>query len=134
MSKKVTFDQAKKLKELGFIYSDGNDRTYYHKNGELVTYVYWDYYNDCPDDPLDSDIPAPTVSEALDWIREKKHTPCYVDAGYCHKYDTVGYWGVILSDFGCIKRVQTETSPTHPLAESALLDAVLTYLEQKEKK
>lgn len=127
MSKDVTFDQARRLCVIGF--NRLVNKSYNVSTGEITSHIHVNanaldgtYYS------------APTVSEALDFIREEKHIPCYVDAGYCHQYDTVGYWGVILSDFGYIKRVQTETSPTHPLASSALLDAVLTYLEQKEKK
>lgn len=145
MSKKVTFEQAKKLKEIGFDYSDGIDQTYYHQNGELVTYQYWDYYNDCPDDPLDSDIPAPTVSEALDWIREENKIECGVypfaeeskdeqnPIIIRYEYRFISYQrnpATKINDLFC----KVATFDTHPLAESALLDAVLTYLEQKENK
>lgn len=132
MSKIVTFEQAKRLQALGISIVSDCGYVGYTKSGELVSRL--KFKEDRGYQLIPSWIRVFTVSEALDFIREEKHIPCYVDAGYCHQYDTVGYWGVILSDFGYIKRVQTETSPTHPLAENALLDAVLTYLEQKDSK
>lgn len=39
------------------------------------------------------------------------------------------YGGSFIDDKG--KKVLLSTHPTHPLAETALLDAVLTYLEKK---
>lgn len=131
MSNIITFEQSKLLKELGY---NEPTREYYESSGYLITQNESRFILKLKcNSELPTEYSAPTVSSALDWIREKKHTPCYVDAGYCHQYNTVGYWGVILSDFGYIKRVQTETSPTHSLAESALLTAVLEYLIEKEK-
>lgn len=137
MSRIVTFEQAKKLKDIGFDYSDGNDQTYYHQNGELVTYQYWDYYNDCPDDPLDSDIPAPTVSDALDWVREEKRVACGVHPYAIYEdmpdgdqhFVKWGYKYVAFQGLSEWQNMNKEVFDTHPLASSALLDAVLTYLE-----
>lgn len=128
MSNLVSFEQAKKLKELGFDYGDGNDRTYYHKNGKLVTYQHWDYYNDCPDDPLDSDIPAPTVPSVLQWIREKKRIICAVDVDY---FDGWYYTGKYL-DKSKVDLQYTNSFDDHFNAESALLEEILAHLEKQK--
>lgn len=78
-----------------------------------------------------------SVSDALDWVREEKDIACSVHlmmklADDSNKLIADNYsWEFWTKDDGInIDFVRY----THPIASSALLDAVLTYLEQKEKK
>lgn len=141
MSKIVTFEQAKKLKELGF---DGETHKEYRtpvvrvfesgkaKYIEREPYVYdtgrhASFYGDVS---YENYISAPTVSDALDWVREDKRVICAVDVDYFDGwYYTGKYQDMTKMDFQ-----YTDSFDDHPLASSALLDAVLTYLEQKEQK
>ena len=79
-----------------------------------------------------------TVSEALDWIREEKGIDCCVffnnelfgnldnvKAIYYYKYGCNGR--IIYNSWN----VDYKSFDTHPLASSALLDAVLNYLEER---
>ena len=72
-------------------------------------------------------IPAPTIPEALDWLRERKRIICAVDVDY---FDGWYYTGKYL-DKSKIDFQYTNSFDDHYNAESALLDAVLTYLENK---
>lgn len=72
-----------------------------------------------------------TVHEALDWIREGKRIVCFVDVIYHPIEKKAMYLGKILSESGLIIQKKTSDFNTHPLASSALLDAVLTYLEER---
>ena len=79
-----------------------------------------------------------TVSEALDWIREEKGIDCCAFFnnelfGNLDNAKAIWYY-----KYGCNGRiiynswnVDYKSFDTHILAESALLDAVLTYLEKK---
>lgn len=164
MSKIVTFEQAKKLKELGF---DGECLYWYNEDGVKecpIDQGYMEYYYevDCflnywNAKKIDRDLygsyppkvsySVPTVSEALDWVREEKGIECGVlpicesfakdntDGSLSMSTMFVGYDYNFFdksSDKGEI--VNMVTYSTHSLASSALLDAVLTYLEQKEQK
>ena len=71
-----------------------------------------------------------TVSEALDWIREKKNIPSSVHLEFEENNKEWFYYGEY-GIKGDNRVYDTESFDTHPLAESALLDAVLTYLEKK---
>lgn len=126
MSKIVTPEQAKKLKDFGF---DLWSQFSYYKND--VT------YRVTPKKFTSDFIAAPTVSEALDWVREKKGIHCSVSFvfKYNDRTDNVDaqYFGQVLQTFPLFIDQVTEEFDTHPLASSALLYAVLTYLEQKEK-
>lgn len=117
MSKIVTFEQKQRLKKIGF---DTTKLTITTVNG-LFTHV---------------ERPIP-VSEALDFIREKGIDCCVffnnelfgnlddAKAIYYFKYGCNGR--IIYNSWN----VDYKSFDTHSLAESALLDAVLTYLEKK---
>lgn len=132
MSKIVTPEQGKGLKRLGF----KEKVTAYYVDGSL------DYNNPInwnTNEGLDENgeyqeedeyCSAPTVSEALDWVREEKRVICAVDVDYL---DGWYYTGKYL-DKSKIDFQYTNSFDDHFNAESALLDAVLTYLEQKEQK
>lgn len=66
-----------------------------------------------------------SISEALQWVRKNKGIYCGVNVDARQKY-----YGVQIKRY--IRYVVTELFDTHPLAESALLDAVLTYLMEKK--
>lgn len=143
MSKIVTFDQAKRLKEFGY---NRECLYWYNENGVKecpIEQGYMEYYyevdcflNDWNAKKISRDLygsyppsescSAPTLSEALDWIREEKEI-------YCGVYPFMwGYKGMaIIQDKYNPCTIEVEPLSTHPLAESALLDAVLTYLEKK---
>lgn len=121
MNNIATFEQAKKLKNIGF-------------NAEVHRYFLYERLISSDDYNYNGineiHCSAPTVSEALDFIREKG-TVCYVDVVYNVINKKAMYLGKILSESGLIIQKKTSELDTHPLAESALLDAVLTYLEKK---
>ena len=139
MSKLGTFEQAEKLKYLGFrknclhYYNyDGKEKieeAYFFDNEERV------FVHDLYEDFNDSNYiySAPTVSDALDWIREEKGIACgaYPNIEVYDEdiYPFIGYSHVYYNGTEFIKG---DDFDTHPLASSALLDAVLDYLEKKE--
>ena len=152
MSKIVTFEQAKRLKELGFDRETHNEyRTPIVRIFENGKAKYIDrapdvyeitgrgggsYYNVS----YKNEIAAPTVSEALHWVREEKGIECGVYPIMIPIRDGLKRMAYAHSAFDLnnnCKRLQPDISlvkiDTHHLASSALLDAVLTYLEQKEK-
>lgn len=159
MSNIVTFEQAKELKEFGFnrecIY-------WYNENGTKecpIEQGYMEYYyevdcflNDWNAKKIDRDLygsyppkvsySAPTVSEALDYLREEKGIYCSVNLkvkGYTKiSIDTklrtnIRYYYYVFNDIsrGAICSESKDKFDTHPLASSALLTAVLDYLEKK---
>ncbi len=128
MSEKVTFGQAKRLKKLGF---NIPTRDYYEASGFLITQERSRFpLKEMCNSKLVTECSAPTVSQALDWVREEKRVRCAVDVDYFDGwYYTGKYQDMTKTDFR-----YTDSFDDHPLASSALLDAVLTYLEQKEKK
>lgn len=142
MSNLVTFEQAKQLKELDYnrdsfhAYSnDGQLESSFEMTGEF-TFDQEDMNNAAENGYLNCCL-APTVSEALDWVREEKkdaRIKFYVECTYSFELKDAAYTGIITSNSAVIIWERTEEYSTHPLASSALLDAVLTYLEQKEKK
>ena len=118
MSNITTLEQAKRLKKLGF---REKVRAYYAD-------VSLDYNNPINWNTDDDDYySAPTIPEALDWIRERKRIICAVDVDY---FDGWYYTGKYL-DKSKIDFQYTNSFDDHFNAESALLDAVLTYLENK---
>lgn len=123
MSNLVTYTQAQRLKKLGF---DRWSQFSYYKND--VT------FQKTPKKFTSDYSVAPTVSEALDWIREKENIPCSVHLEFEENNKEWFYYGEY-GIKGDNRVYDTETFDTHSLASSALLDAVLTYLElSKEKK
>ena len=116
MSKLITIAQKKGLRNIGF---DFDSRCYCGGAMECVC----EYMKD--------EHKLITVSEALDWIREEKRIVCFVDVIYHPIEKKAMYLGKILSESGLIIQKKTSDFDTHPLAESALLNAILTYLEER---
>lgn len=119
MSNITTLEQAKKMKNIGF-------------NAEVHRYFLYERLISSDDYNYNGineiHCSAPTVSEALDFIREK--------GIYCGVYPFMwGYKGMaIVQDRHNPCMIEVEPLGTHHLAESALLDAVLTYLESSKEK
>ena len=123
MSKLITIAQKKGLRNIGF---DFDSRCYCGGAMECVC----EYMKD--------EHKLITVSEALDWIREEKMIECGVYPIMIPIRDGLRRMAYAHSAFDLnnnCKRLQLDVSlvkvDTHPLASSALLDAVLTYLEER---
>lgn len=147
MSKIVTFDQAKKLKELGFeeetskeyrtpvvrIFEGGKAKFVEREPDVYDTGKHASFYGDVS---YDNYIPAPFIPEALDFIREEKEIACGVypmHHGYLPNKNPDIHYGFnfyFLEDEK-VKMTYSDRYKSHLLAESALLDAVLDYLEKK---
>lgn len=126
MSRIVGIEQHKKLRELGFpmveSYKDEN-------TGQDITYAFPMPYNESEMrlPKLRGDI---TVHEALDWIREEKGIASGV--GLNVNSDNRFLDNYIYEYVNNSNRVEGCSGfDTHSLASSALLDAVLTYLEER---
>lgn len=123
MSQLTTFNQAKRMRGIGFPY--GALQYYNIETGEIDNDVI--FY---PQNALS----APSVSEALDWIREEKGIECAVE--FVGEPNCFGgligykYGGAYISKDG---EVLLDSVDTHPEASSNLLDSLLDYLEKKEK-
>lgn len=121
MKKTITFEQAKRLKSLGYNYYD------YEKN--LCQHVYNNVgeilergssalmYNS------GEEFDCPSVYEALDYIRDARGIICAVELAFGN------YQGVFISSEG-IKNA--EFMSTHIDACLSLLDYILKYLEIRQ--
>lgn len=130
MSEITTPIQARRLRSLGF---KNYSQFSYYKNDAT--------YRLTPKNFTSDFIAAPTVYEALDWVREEKGIECGVYPIMIPIRDGLKRMAYAHSAFDLnnnCKRLRLNISlvkiDTHHLASSALLYAVLTYLEQKEKK
>ena len=113
MSKQVTFEQKKALIKLGY---------------DFDSLCFCGGSMDCICEHLPDENKLIPVYEALDFIREEKGIACATLLDVTMNGDFIGYKGVYIDDRNTI---YTDLHHTHHLAESALLDAVLTYLEKK---
>ena len=133
----VSFEQASRLRELGFSwetiqfhYVDFDKYKPNVKFNDLVslkeTLTTSNHYRNWNTSKSGNHISAPTVALALKWFRDVKRVRNSVVA--CER----GYYGVISGeDF-----YETEDFDTYELAESALLDELLTVISpqiEKEK-
>lgn len=146
MSNITTLEQAKRLKKFGF---NRQAFTYWeleHDKWVMTRTLNPDFEKGFIEYPEEGCIiiPAPTIPEALDWIREEKEIEYGVilicesfvkgntDGSLSMSTKFVGYDYSFFdnsTDKGEI--VNMTTFDAHPIAESALLDAVLNYLENK---
>lgn len=142
MSKIVTFDQAKRLQALGISIVSDCGYVGYTKSGELVSRR--KFKEDRDYQLIPSWIRVFTLPEALDWIREEKGVACGVEPDYntvkVGEYYAGGYGfnGHVVKVVYKYKyqyydknnELHSKKFDTHPLAESALLDSLLDYLEK----
>ena len=124
----VGIEQHKRLRKLGFpMVESCKDAT----TGQDVIYKFPMPYNEVQMrlPKLRGDI---NVHEALDWIREDKNIPCAVMLEFEADLLQHFYYGEYSKKQSRTHSVveNTATFDTHPLAESALLDDLLTYLEE----
>ena len=137
--KLITFEQALSLKSIGYdlgvFYFYNYDPENLEVSKEYVDHLQgWNrLYNH--NEILDGQVfphkcSAPTISEALDWLREEKGIMCYVDIVFKPTTQKAYYIGKILSPSGLIIWRKTSYSDSHSLAESALLDEVMKYVEK----
>lgn len=129
MSNIVTLEQAKRLKKLGF---NRQVFTYWELEDEIWVMTRTlnpDFEKGFIEYPEEGCIiiPAPTIPEALDWIREEKGIHC----GVFVNTDSFTTWYSYRAIKNNLEIIRDADFDTHHLAESALLDAVLTYLENK---
>ncbi|MFT3994764.1 MAG: hypothetical protein QM660_10680 [Dysgonomonas sp.] len=118
MSNIVTFEQAKKLNRLG--YNKYTPIAYFKIKQVGMA-------NEIPFGVILKDTyQAPTVSEALDYLREEKEI-------YCGVYPFMwGYKGMaIIQDKFNPCTIEIEPLDAYYISESALLTAVLDYLDKK---
>lgn len=131
MSKLVTFEQAKRLKELGF----HNDVLHFYKDdGGLYELEYFDRewsfgISSILDDRnyYKGEYNAPSISEALDWFREEKRVRCAVSmhthSGNCDFVYYISYYSCSIQN-----TIVKDRFKTYSEAESALLDALIEYV------
>jgi len=116
----VTYEQAKRLKALGF---DWTVYEYYREETKEWTYPDFSGY----DNSAVNDISAPAVALALKWIRDEKKIKCCVEF-----YGKDEYTYNIYTKTGA--RIFTHMRvDDHSIADSALLDELLTLLEEKNE-
>jgi len=111
----VTYDQAKRLKELGF---DWKSCTYYDNNGNE-----WLFCADTFEKEIEPLTHRPTVALALKWCRDVK----IVSSGICMS-DGKSFFGRFEYYGDCY---QTITSNNFELTESDLLDEIMDILEKQ---
>ena len=127
MTNHCTHEQSLALKEIGF---DMPVRDYYLNGRRLVTpdNENWnaEYFSD-------STFSAPTRSEVLQWAREKKgmfgSVRMFTDGivaewGYVIEENPSGYYLYDSIEHG-------REYPTHPEAESALVDKIIELIKEK---
>ena len=108
---RVTLEQAKKLKALGF---DWKVYHWYNSDGSLSTS--WDTHSRNQDG---YSIAAPTVALALKWMRDVKGIDCGVAIGAGKRYFAAfSCYGVLIKITGKKGVIPN----TYEAAESALLD------------
>ena len=126
MSKIVTYEQAVELRALDFD-RECND-IYWSDECLEENYGKSDWNNQHEEDC----ISAPAVSDALDFIREERGIRCAVElTKVTNRFGAVKeykYGGAYIGKDN--KEILLNEEDTHPLAESALLNAVLEYLEK----
>lgn len=128
----VPYEIAVKLKQLGFSKECRDFYMFSKENPEKQDSLVYgkDFKNHNILDHLNIIVgyaSAPTVSEALQWTREKYKIVCAVEVDYYDGFYYTGKW----TDRVINKFEYTNSFDEHNEAESALLDELLTYLEQK---
>nr|WP_297167544.1 hypothetical protein [uncultured Dysgonomonas sp.] len=146
MSNITTLEQVKRLKKLGF---NRQAFTYWELEDEIwgmTRTLNPDFDKGFIEYPEEGCIiiPATTIPEALDWIREEFNLMCGIHPAMrpsttidnpkwaSYKWSIMEYNRDVETGMNEVQYIErNEWFDTHHLAESALLDAVLTYLENK---
>lgn len=121
MSKIVSFEQAKALRKLGY---------------DFDSLCFCGGSMDCICEHLPDENKLIPVSSALNWVREEKEIACGVypmHHGYLPNKNPDIHYGFnfyFLEDEK-VKMTYSDRYKSHLLAESALLDSLLDYLEKK---
>jgi len=124
----VTYEQAKKLKELGF---DWECTAFYdlNENNEL------DYFANQVDWNNEVDtFSAPTVALALKWFRDVKGINNNIGMNdFCDSMIYYGCYVIQKGNIGIYKNtgLKSDLESTYEAAESALLDALLEHCEKE---
>jgi len=137
----VNFEQAKRLKSAGFDWavpsfyfinekSEINGTLIIKEKYQLKGYENWKgwYYWDAT---LNCRVSAPTVAIALKWIRDVKIIHGYIDraaSGWYFEIDKANNGASLLKDF----LDKFDYFDTYEAAEIALLDEILTLIENKK--
>ena len=117
----TTPTQALRLKELGF---DKPIRDNYREKQVVISAAARDW-NDLP-----WALSAPTHAEALQWFREKKGLHGWVEPFVTHLFNRWTYC-ITIKNVG-LTALGSAIYPTHPEAESALIDKLITILEKQK--
>jgi hypothetical protein len=116
----VPYDQAKRLKKLGFDWTNINSvQNWYYPEPDGNIIIFNTQFTD-------KSIPAPTVALALKWMRDKKGIDNAVNIEEKERMFGQRYYGCFIQK-GIIYLTQNFSS--HSKAESALLDKLLNFLE-----
>jgi hypothetical protein len=120
----VTYEQAKRLKELGFdwTHSDSGCKWYYPEPDGNIMILDVSF--------TDKSVAAPTVALALKWIRDEKGKIFTVKWDYLGGGDYNYYY--IIEYKNSIPIVGFGTKDYY-IVESQLLDKLLTILEKKKE-
>lgn len=119
----VTFEQAKRLKKLGFNW----DLTQcYDINGEYKNGIRYHWLNN---ETNGKAFPAPSVSLALKWYREVTNYKCFITYGF--NEDCILLYCYAFTDdpdiAGTAQLITSNLYDTYDEAESALLDRLLKF-------
>lgn len=132
---RVTIDQAEKLRAIGY----DKPECYYYRvwygEGRLVVSPYYLDYNKEEMDEHEEFYTAPLVHDALQWFRDEKGIICAVerDVDWEEEHPFNGYYGGFSDEkFSNKSCGVTAAYTTHHEAESALLDALIKYEEEKK--
>jgi len=121
----VNFEQAHKLRELGF---DWNTEYLYLPSGKLVWFQENSNHEPYPDNwnaGGDEFVSAPSVALALKWVRDMKDYVLEI-------HHNNGYFGKLYNVFGAKEIIlNTKILNTYEAAESSLLDELLTLIENQ---
>ena len=129
----VTFEQAKKLKEIGFDY----EVTHFYVKEDInkKLFAFWNHATMCINSEKNYNhkdykgyISSPTVALALKWFRDEKNQIGYVSVRYAGNNTLKGFVGYI--NIGEIYVL----ADTYEAAESALLDKLLDILKKDNEK
>jgi hypothetical protein len=127
----VNFEQAKKLKKLGF---DWDCCNLYLKNNELEENDMFENFND---EIYGGCCSAPSIALALKWFREERELPnsIYLQADGYYAIEVfrnvkTDEWFEINRGYKFKNRYYSDILTTHEEAESALLDKLIELAEE----